>query len=175
MPQLVDDAAVRRFLEALAREATQAITIYLVGGATAVTVGWRSSTIDIGLVMDPEDDGALRALPRLKIDLQTNVEFASPLDFLPALPAWKDRSPFVAQFGRLTVRQFDPYSQALAKLERGFGQDLLDVQAMVDRGMVELARLLELLDSIADQLYRFPSVDPDSLRASVLDLGATPG
>jgi hypothetical protein len=175
MSRSVDDAAVRGFLEALARETTQPVTIYLVGGATAVTVGWRPSTIDIDLVMDPEDDGALRALPRLKIDLQTNVEFASPLDFLPPLPGWRDRSPFVSQVGRLTVRQFDPYAQALAKLERGFGQDLLDVQAMVDRGMVEPARLLDLLDAIADQIHRFPSVDPDSLRASVLGLGVTPG
>ena len=171
MSRSVDDAAVRGFLEALARETTQPVTIYLVGGATAVTVGWRPSTIDIDIVMDPEDDGALRALPRLKIDLQTNVELASPLDFLPPLPGWRDRSPFVSQVGRLTVRQFDPYAQALAKLERGFGQDLLDVAAMIERGMVDPDRLLESFDSIADQLYRFPSVDPDDLRASVVAIG----
>ena len=142
----VDDGRVRAFLDALARVTNRATTVYLVGGATAVTVGWRSSTIDIDLVLEPEDEGALRALPRLKVELQTNVELASPLDFLPPLPGWRDRSPFVDQVGRLTVRQFDPYAQVLAKLERGFGQDLLDVAAMVERDMVDPDRLLELFD-----------------------------
>ena len=175
MPRAVDEARVRAFLDALARATTAPATVYLVGGATAVTIGWRDSTIDIDLVLEPEDEGAIRALPRLKIDLQTNVELASPLDFLPELPGWRERSPFVAQVGRLTIRQFDPYAQVLAKLERGFGRDQLDVRAMLDRGLVDPVRLLELFDSIADQLYGFPSVDAEGLRALVLDLGVTPG
>ena len=126
------------FVEALAGWATAPATLYLVGGATAVTMGWRASTIDIDLVLRPEDDGALRALPRLKEELGIDVELASPLDFLPELPHWEERSPFVAQVGPLTVRQFDPYSQALAKLERGFSQDRADVAAMIERGLVEI-------------------------------------
>jgi hypothetical protein len=167
MRQAVDAARARTFLEALSRATTQPTTVYLVGGATAVMVGWRASTIDLDIVLEPEDEGALRALPRLKEELHTNVELASPLDFLPPLPGWRDRSLFVIQLDRLTVRQFDPYAQVLAKLERGFTQDLLDVQAMIERSMVDPARLLELFDSIAGELYRFPSVAGNELRAAV--------
>jgi hypothetical protein len=163
----VDGARIRIFIEALARAASGEATLYLVGGATAVTTGWRASTIDIDLRLEPEDDGAMRALPRLKEDLGINVELASPLDFLPELPGWRDRSPFVSRVGSLTVRQFDPYAQALAKLERGFAQDVADVDAMVSRGLVRPAELLAHFASIVDDLYRFPAVDADHLRAVV--------
>jgi hypothetical protein len=166
----VDAAAIRRFLEAISRQAGGPTTVYLVGGSTAVELGWRASTIDIDLRLEPEDDGILRGLSRIKIDQGVNVELASPLDFLPELPGWRDRSLFVASLGPLTIRHLDPYSQALAKLERGFTQDLADVEAMVDRGLVRPARLLELLTSIEANLYRFPAVDPGSLRAAVTEL-----
>jgi hypothetical protein len=166
----VDSGRVTAFLEALAGWTTAPTTLYLVGGATAVIEGWRANTIDIDLVLRPEDEGALRALPRLKEELDVNVELASPLDHLPELPDWQERSPFVAQVGPLTVRHFDPYSQALAKLERGFSQDIADVRAMVERYMVEPARLAELFDAIADTLYRFPTVDPGRLRGLVVAL-----
>jgi hypothetical protein len=166
----VDAARVRALLEALAKAATGEATVYLVGGATAVTVGWRRSTIDVDLRVEPEDEGLLRALPRLKVELGTNVELASPLDFLPELPGWRDRSPFVARIGRLTVRHLDPCSQALAKLERGFDQDLADVGHMVEAGLVDPARLEGLLEAVVDEMHRFPTVDVESLRASVAAL-----
>jgi hypothetical protein len=169
----VDRERVLAFLEALAGWASGPATVYLVGGATAVTVGWRTSTIYIDLVLRPEDEGALRAIPRLKEELSINVELASPLDHLPEVPDWQERSPFVAQVGPLTVRQFDPYSQALAKLERGFTQDRADVGAMVARGLVRPGRLLELFEAIEGSLYRFPAVDGGSLRAAVEALRAT--
>ena len=68
---------------------------------------------------------------------------------------------------------FDPYSQALSKLERGFELDLEDVDSMVNSGQVEPARLVELFNEIESQLYRFPAVDPPSLRAAVESLAAT--
>jgi len=170
MPRPVDAAAVRRFLDAIARQATGPTTVYLVGGTTAVTEGWRSATIDVDLRLEPEDDGILRSLPGIKISQGVNVELASPLDFLPELPGWRDRSPFVATIGPLTVRHLDLYAQAMAKLERGFIQDCADVDAMVERGLVDPRRLGELLVSIEPDLYRFPAVDPASLRVAVQEL-----
>lgn len=67
---------------------------------------------------------------------------------------------------------YDLYSQALAKLERGFGHDLEDVGAMVDAGLVDPPGLLELLRAIEDQLYRFPAVEPIELRRAVERLAA---
>jgi hypothetical protein len=52
----------------------------------------------------------------------------------------------------LDVFDFDPCSQALSKLERGFDLDLQDVRSMVDRGQVEPIKLLELLSAIEGDL-----------------------
>lgn len=45
------------------------VRVYLVGGATAVLLGWRPTTIDVDLVMRPEDDTLLRAIAGLKESL----------------------------------------------------------------------------------------------------------
>jgi hypothetical protein len=165
MRKPVDDSRLERFLTELGRMARRPATVYLVGGTTAVRAGWRRTTRDIDLYI--EDDELLRALPGLKERLATNVELASPLDFLPELPDWRERSAYLGSEGELTVRDFDYYSQALSKLERGFDQDLEDVRAMVDRGFVDPARLRQLFDAIEPQLYRFPAVDAASLCRAV--------
>jgi hypothetical protein len=163
----VDSGSVRALLAELGRVANEPATVYLVGGATAVIQGWRATTIDIDLYIEPERDDLLRALPTLKERLSTNIELASPLDFLPELPGWRDRSPFVATYGPLTIRHFDLYAQALAKLERGFDQDLEDVEAMSERGLVKGAELQRLFDAIGPSLYRFPAIDPAAFAADV--------
>jgi hypothetical protein len=145
--------------------------VYLVGGATAVIEGWRPTTIDVDLRMEPEADELLRALPELKLRLDISIELASPLDFLPEPAGWRDRSPFVLQEGSVTVRHMDPTLQALAKLERGFDQDLADVGAMLAAGLVDREGLRAMLDEIEPRLYRFPAVDPAGLRAAVEGLG----
>ncbi len=96
-------------------------------------------------------------MPRLKQRLDVNVELASPLDFLPELPGWRERSPLLCREGRIDVHHFDFCSQALAKLERGFAQDLADVASMVAAGLVEPPRLLALYGRIEDELFRFLS------------------
>jgi hypothetical protein len=103
----------------------------------------------------------------LKEELAVNVELASPLDFLPELPGWRERSRFRLREGNLEVFDFDPYSQAMSKLERGFELDLEDVRNMVESGLVKPGRLLELFEAIEPELYRFPAVDPRGLRAAV--------
>lgn len=65
---------------------------------------------------------------------------------------------------------FDPYSQALSKLERGFELDLDDVRSMVGSGQVQPEKLRDLLEGIEAELYRFPAVDPASLRRAIESL-----
>jgi hypothetical protein len=144
--------------------------MYLTGGATAVLEGWRESTVDIDVRFEPDSDAALGRIGEIKERLAVNVELASPLDFLPPLDGWRDRSRFRFREGNLEVFDFDPYSQALSKLERGFELDLDDVRSMVDAGQVEPEKLRQLLEGIESELYRFPAVDPPSLRAAVESL-----
>jgi len=142
--------------------------VYLTGGVTAVLVGWRETTIDVDIAaVVPESDELLRALPRLKDELQVNVELASPADFIPVPAGWEDRSIFIAREGPLSYYHFDLHAQALAKLERAHTQDLEDVNAMLERGLVEPERALLLYEEIEPLLYRFPAVDPASFRRRV--------
>lgn len=115
----------------------------------------------------PDSGELLRALPALKDALQVNVELASPDLFIPVTAGWEDRSPWEATEGRLTVRHFDLTAQAVAKLERGHARDVADVDAMLDRLLVTPAGLLSFLDAIEPELYRFPAVDPPTLRRAV--------
>ncbi|HUB36341.1 MAG TPA: DUF6036 family nucleotidyltransferase [Solirubrobacteraceae bacterium] len=136
------------------------VRIYLTGGATAVIEGWRATTVDVDLRFEPEDDDLFRALPDLKERLGLNIELASPPDFIPELPGWRDRSPHVLSEGRVEVHHFDLYSQALSKIERSFEQDLKDVRVMIERDLVEPVRLRELYEAIEPELYRYPAIDP---------------
>jgi hypothetical protein len=158
---------IRRFMQALGSAAPHEGTCYLVGGGTAVVLGWRPTTIDVDIELDPEQDELLRALPAIKDELQINVELASPRDFIPLPAGWEERSPSVGREGRLTFKHFDLYSQALAKLERGHAQDLEDARVMVERGFVEVDRLRSSFDEVEPQLYRFPAIDPVDFRRRV--------
>ena len=167
MRALADAERIRRFMRTLGAEAAEDGAVYFTGGATAVLLGWRTSTLDVDILPVPEQESVLRSIPRLKDELRVNVELASPRDFVPVPEGWEDRSIFQAREGQLSFYHFDPYAQALAKLERGHSQDLEDVQALVERGLVEPARTLAYLDEIEDELYRYPALDPESFRRRV--------
>ncbi len=154
-------------MEAFGRTARIELRVYLVGGATAVLLGWRETTIDVDLVMRPEDDTLLRAIPELKESLQVNVELASPLDFIPVPAGWEDRGKFITRTGRADVFHFDLYAQALAKVERGHRQDLADVDALLSRGLVDRRRALDYFSRIEPELYRFPAIDAPTFRRAV--------
>jgi hypothetical protein len=79
--ELADASRIRRLMEAFGRAAGGDVRVYLVGGTTAVLMGWRASTID--------------------------VEMVSPADFIPVPPGWEDRGIFIAQIGRVAFYHFD--------------------------------------------------------------------
>lgn len=141
--------------------------IYFTGGVSALWFGWRASTIDADLSADPEPAGFFAALPRVKEQLQANLELAAPADFQPVLPGWRERSLFIAHHGRLDFYHYDLYSQALAKIQRGYERDLIDLRGMVEAGLVDRARLAELFQAIEAQLVRFPKIEPARLAERV--------
>ncbi|HEX6047057.1 MAG TPA: DUF6036 family nucleotidyltransferase [Pyrinomonadaceae bacterium] len=167
MREKVSTERLEEFIKAVGRTGKQNARIYFVGGATAVLLGWREATIDVDIKMVPELDEILRALPQLKEDLQLNIELASPDDFIPPVPGWEERSRFIAKVGSVEFFHYDFYSQALAKIERGHTTDMLDVRNMVENGLIEPSRLLELFSRIEDRLYKYPAVDAETFRAAV--------
>ena len=165
MRGLTDGQRIREFMAALGREALGETRVYFTGGVCAVLEGWRATTIDADIRMVPERDELFRALVTLKERLQMNVELASsPPDFIPELPGWADRSPFVAREGLVSYYYFDFYSQALAKIERGHAQDGDDVRSMLESGRVERSQLRTMYDRIVPLLPRYPAIDPARFR-----------
>lgn len=151
----------------LAEESRGEGHVYITGGASAVLLDWRESTVDIDIKVISEDSRVLRAVPAVKERLDINVEQASPDDFIPPLPGWRDRSPFIAREGRLSFHHYDFYSQCLAKIERGHPKDLLDAQQMVNAGLVDLRRLLAFYDAIEPELWQYTDINPAKFRARV--------
>src|SRR3989442_6022341 len=159
--------SLQTFMSALANAARKAGRIYLVGGASAVLLGWRDSTIDVDLKIIPENDEILRSLPPLKEQLHINIELASPDDFIPELPGWEERSRFIQKEGKLSFFHYDFYAQALAKIERGHTKDLGDVEKLIANRLVEPDRLLELFEAIQNQIHRYPDLDAPTFRRAV--------
>lgn len=163
----VDQPRLLEFLRALGHAARQPGRLYLTGGASAVLVGWRDSTIDIDVALSASLQPLLHEIPALKERLAINVELASPSDFIPEVPGWEQRSTFIVREGVVDVFHYDFHSQALSKLERGHAKDLADVAAMQREGLVDPELLLALLARIEPELYRYPAIDPPTFRRAV--------
>ena len=167
MRRVVDRERLLAFMRDVGRSARNDATLYLTGGASALLMEWRPTTIDIDIKIEPESSDVLRELPRLKERYDLNVELAAPDHFIPELPGWRDRSPFIVREGHIDFRHYDFYAQALSKLERAHARDTADVDAMVARGLVERARLLRFYEAIEPELYRYPAINPAVFRRSV--------
>ncbi len=154
-------------MKILGREARGSGRIYFTGGASALLIGWRDSTVDIDIRLDPEPPGIFQAIAKIKQILNINIELASPQDFLPPLPGWQDRSQFVAKHGQISFYHYDFTAQALSKISRGFERDITDVQAMYDQQLFSLPDLRNGFDAIKPELIRFPSLDADELSTKV--------
>jgi hypothetical protein len=166
MRQRVTRERIEQFMAAFVGGKSPA-RIYFVGGATAVLLEWRDSTVDIDMKLVPDTDEILRILPKLKERLQINIELAAPDDFIPAIPGWQERSRFIKRAGLIDFFHYDFYGQALAKVERGHETDLTDVKHMIDSGLVEPERMRELFRQIEGDIYKYPAIDPKSFRSAV--------
>ncbi len=160
----VDIVRLNDFMTAMGRKTKGPGRIYLTGGATALLHGWRPMTVDVGIKADPEPSGFFESIASIKDELSLNIELASPSDFIPELPEWRGRSLFIARHGLIDFYHYDPFSQALSKLERGHPRDLADVEAMLRDELIRKDLLLKWFLKIEPMLIRYPSLDPKSFR-----------
>ena len=162
-----DAAKIEGLMRGIGRLARGPGRVYLVGGASAVTIGWRAATVDADLKLDPEPEGVFEAIVKLKEELDMNVELAAPDDFIPPVPGWRERSPFIVRYGPVDFFHYDFHAQALAKIERGHAVDLLDVREMAQRDLIGMVALARRFEAIAPYVVRYPAIDPDAFRAKV--------
>ena len=155
MRQLADADHIRQFMQALGAEGNEKARLYFTGGATAVLLGWRPTTIDVDIRLFPETDRLLRAVPRLKEQLQLNIELACPADFIPELRGWQDRSLSIAIEGQVAFYHYDLYAQALAKIERG---------------LIDLQTARRHFDEMEPLLYRYPAIHPPAFRRAAEEI-----
>jgi len=141
--------------------------IYLTGGATALLYGWRHSTVDVDLKLDPEPDAIFEAIAQLKDELEINIELASPDQFIPPVPGWRERSVHIVRHGPVEFFHFDFVSQCLSKLARGHDRDSDDVRAMLDLRLVATDELISGFEQIKQGLLRYPGVDATAFEERV--------
>lgn len=158
---------LHKFFQRIGQAAKSPGTLYITGGATALLLGIRDQTVDIDIKFDPEPMAVFDAINNLKQDLDLNVELASPDQFVPPLPGWRERSVLISKEGPVEIRHYDFYAQALAKIERGFEQDILDVEALVRHKVIEPQSLLTKFDEIRDDLKKYPAINPHHFESKV--------
>lgn len=155
-------------MKELARTAPRGRTyrVYLVGGGTAVHLGWRRSSIDVDLFSDQPD--VFKDIQAIKERLGVNVEFARPEEFVPPLRGTLDRHLFVDTIGPISFYHYDPYAQLLSKVVRGFQRDLDDARDFVGRGMVDPELFRSLVAGIPDSEYaKYPSLSRRGVERAV--------
>ena len=95
MRALVSRERIELLMRRIGRAASGPGRVYFTGGASAVLVGWRETTVDVDVRLDPEPPRLLMEVPAIKEELALNLELASPADFIPELPGWRERSRFI--------------------------------------------------------------------------------
>ena len=168
--------SLRALEQRLARSAKpgRKYRIYLVGGATAVLEGWRDSSIDADLYA--RQDEIFRDVQQIKEQLNVNIEFVRPEDFVPPLAGTEKRHVYIETIGRVSFYHYDPYAQLLSKVVRGFARDLVDANAFVTSGMVDAERFRKLVEKIPEESYaKYPRLSSAAVRAAVDDFLSSPG
>lgn len=165
----VDRQAIERFLTELGRQFRQPGRVYLAGGAALVHAGIRpgtsATTQDIDL--DVASGDMYQVIHQLKQQLNINVEFASPRDFLPLPHDWQSLSRYVGRYGAIEVFYFDFYSLALSKILRGNTRDVQDVALLLQQQHITLAELDQAAQEVATQMGKgsYKRLDPNDFLA----------
>lgn len=140
----------------------QTARVHLVGGGCLVHEGIKAATVDIDVDVREtpaaDHEKLMTALQETKRELQMSIEEASPADFIPLPRGARERARFLARHGRVDFFLYDPYSMALAKIDRGQERDFEDVLAMLHAELIAWDQLEERFAEI------LPRVGVESLR-----------
>lgn len=156
-------ADIEKFLNALGKTYRKEGRLYLAGGAALVHMGLRSgSTLDIDVVIEAiNEDEMITAIRRLKEQMQINIEFASPADFIPIPSQWAAHAKYIGRYGKIDAFYFDLYSLALSKISRGSDRDLVDVKLLVQQKLITLDELDAAYQEVLPRMGKRPYINLD--------------
>jgi hypothetical protein len=142
--------------------------VYITGGGTAVFLGWRQSSLDVDLSSD--GDEIFHDIQAVKERLALNIEFAQPNDFVPLLDGSHDRHLLIETIGNVAFYHFDPYTQVLSKIVRGFQRDLSDAREFIRSGLVDPETLQSLVDKLPATAYaQYPTLSRTAVQKAVAE------
>ena len=161
MRQSVTKVDIEKFLTALGKAYRKQGRIYLAGGAALVHMGLRSgSTLDIDVVIETtNEDEMVTAIRRLVEQMQINIEFASPADFIPVPAQWMEHSRYIGRYGQIDAFYYDFYSLALSKISRGSDRDLIDVKLLVQQQLITLEELDAAYKEVLPRMGKRPYIN----------------
>jgi len=121
-----------------------------------VLLGSTRQTVDIDYVgHDLHQDELQLVLEQLAQSFQLDVEAVPIEEFIPIPTDADERHILIAKFGQLEVYEFDPYTIAISKLDRGFETDIADIVFMLDQHLITIAQLEALLNQALQQAKVF--------------------
>jgi hypothetical protein len=152
---------IDKFLKALGKTFRKPGRLYLAGGAALVHLGIRSGfTMDIDITIKTveatDEDEMVMAIRRIVEQMQVNVEFASPGDFIPLPSQWMAQAKFVGRYGLVDVFYFDFSSLALSKISRGSDRDLIDVKLLLQQKLITWEGLDAAYNEIVPRMGKRP-------------------
>jgi len=160
----VDKARIEDFLRNLGRIFRKPGRLYLVGGAALVHLGVRSGfTQDIDVEIAGSNSGDMFAAIRGLVEqMNINVEFASPRDFIPLPSQWEMHARYIGRYGSIDVFYFDFYSIALSKIDRGNTRDISDVKLLLGQNIITLPELDTAYEEVLAQMGKgtYARLDP---------------
>lgn len=156
-------ADIEKFLKALGKAVRKPGRLYLAGGAALVHMGLRpGSTLDIDVVIETTDeDEMVKVIRRLVEQMQLNIEFSSPGDFIPLPSQTMAQARYIGRYGLVDVFYFDFYSLALSKISRGSDRDLIDVKLLVQQKVISLEGLDAAYNEVLPRVGKRPYINLD--------------
>lgn len=156
-------ADIEKFLKALGKAVRKPGRLYLAGGAALVHMGLRpGSTLDIDVVIETTDeDEMVKVIRRLVEQMQLNIEFSSPGDFIPLPSQTMAQTRYIGRYGLVDVFYFDFYSLALSKISRGSDRDLIDVKLLVQQKVISLEGLDAAYNEVLPRVGKRPYINLD--------------
>jgi len=154
---------IEKFLTTLGKMFHKPGRLYLAGGAALVHMGLRAgSTLDIDVVIETADeDEMVTAIRRIVEQMQINIEFSSPEDFIPLPTHWVTQTEYIGRYGSIEAFYFDFYSLALSKISRGSERDLIDVKLLVQQKAITLEGLDAAYNEVLPRVGKRPYINLD--------------